>query len=168
MYRGSSGGEVALLLRRLFHKIGIGRERVQFILTTASMPNTSEKDTQYVQNFACDLTAADHADFCYLTGERENNNGKVRFDIPDSKFLDIDVSSLEDENSQLDVILQFWKGIQGAPKGFQDINSACDWMYRNLVTYRPFSLLLQYCRGDAVSLKVWPPVFFLILIWPKQ
>ena len=153
MYRGSSGGEVALLLRRLFHKIGIGRERVQFILTTASMPNTSEKDTQYVQNFACDLTAADHADFCYLTGERENNNGKVRFDIPDSKFLDIDVSSLEDENSQLDVILQFWKGIQGAPKGFQDINSACDWMYRNLVTYRPFSLLLQYCRGDAVSLK---------------
>ena len=26
-------------------------------------------------------------------------------------------------------------------------------MYRNLVTYRPFSLLLQYCRGDAVSLK---------------
>ena len=37
MYRGSSGGEVALLIRRLFHKLGITRDRVQFILTTASM-----------------------------------------------------------------------------------------------------------------------------------
>ena len=26
MYRGSSGGEVALLIRRLFHKLGISRE----------------------------------------------------------------------------------------------------------------------------------------------
>ena len=39
MYRGSSGGEVALLIRRLFHKLGISRSRVQFILTTASMPD---------------------------------------------------------------------------------------------------------------------------------
>ena len=37
MYRGSSGGEVALLIRRMFHKLGIGRDRVQFILTTASI-----------------------------------------------------------------------------------------------------------------------------------
>lgn len=31
MYRGASGGEVSFLIRRLFHKLGIGRERVQFI-----------------------------------------------------------------------------------------------------------------------------------------
>ena len=37
MYRGSAGGEVALLIRRLFHKLDIKRDRVQFILTTASM-----------------------------------------------------------------------------------------------------------------------------------
>ena len=43
MYRGSSGGEVALLIRRLFHKLGISRDRVQFILTTASMPNKSQQ-----------------------------------------------------------------------------------------------------------------------------
>lgn len=36
MYRGSAGGEVALLIRRLFHKLGIGRDKMQFILTTAS------------------------------------------------------------------------------------------------------------------------------------
>ena len=37
MYRGSAGGEVALLIRRFFRKLGITRERVQFILTTASL-----------------------------------------------------------------------------------------------------------------------------------
>lgn len=44
MYRGSSGGEVALLIRRLFHKLGITRDRVQFILTTASMPDRDQKN----------------------------------------------------------------------------------------------------------------------------
>lgn len=38
MYRGSAGGEIALLLERLFYRLGISAERVQFILTTASMP----------------------------------------------------------------------------------------------------------------------------------
>ena len=44
MYRGSSGGEVSLLLRRLFYKLGITRDKVQFILTTASMPDRDEED----------------------------------------------------------------------------------------------------------------------------
>ena len=48
MYRGSSGGEVAFLIRRLFHKLGITRDRVQFILTTASMPDRNEEDYHVV------------------------------------------------------------------------------------------------------------------------
>ena len=65
MYRGSSGGEVALLIRRLFHKLGITRDRVQFILTTASMPNGSEEDWKAVEKFANEITAADNVvHFC--------------------------------------------------------------------------------------------------------
>ena len=72
MYRGSSGGEVALLIRRLFHKLGISRDRVQFILTTASMPNKNQQDVDSVMKFANELTASDtETPFCYLTGERE-------------------------------------------------------------------------------------------------
>ena len=48
MYRGSSGGEVALLIRRLFHKLGVNREKVQFILTTASMPDKDSEDKMAV------------------------------------------------------------------------------------------------------------------------
>ena len=52
MYRGSSGGEVALLIKRLLHKLGIGREKVQFVLTTASMPDSTEEDRAAVMKFA--------------------------------------------------------------------------------------------------------------------
>lgn len=81
MYRGSSGGEVALLIRRLFHKLGISRNRVQFILTTASMPNKNQQDVDSVMKFANELTASDKATrFCYLTGEREVIDGQLKYD----------------------------------------------------------------------------------------
>ena len=70
MYKGSSGGEVALLIRRLFHKLGISRQRVQFILTTASMPGRDEKDRLAVRQFAQELTAADEpTNFRFLSGD---------------------------------------------------------------------------------------------------
>ena len=50
MYRGSAGGEVALLIRRVLHKLGIGRDRVQFILTSASVPS----DDTPIYKFACE------------------------------------------------------------------------------------------------------------------
>ena len=91
MYRGSSGGEVALLIRRLFHKLGISRERVQFILTTASMPNKSQQDVDSVMKFANELTASDTATrFCYLTGEREVIDGQLKYDIPAELLLKSD------------------------------------------------------------------------------
>lgn len=70
MYKGASGGEVALLLRRLFYKLGIPRKRVQFILTTASMPDSCEEDRLAVREFAGRLSASDGESFCYLTGEK--------------------------------------------------------------------------------------------------
>lgn len=79
MYRGSSGGEVALLIRRLFYKLGIRRNRVQFILTTASMPNRTKEDIDSVMKFANDLTASDtEINFCYLTGEQEYIDSQLK------------------------------------------------------------------------------------------
>ena len=88
MYRGSSGGEVALLIRRLFHKLGIARDRVQFILTTASMPNACQEDRDKVMEFARELSSAQKdAEFCYIRGEQEEVSGMVRYDIDMQRFL---------------------------------------------------------------------------------
>lgn len=55
MYRGATGAEVAFLLRRLFARLGIKRDRVRFILTTASVGGTAD-DEAAARDFACDLT----------------------------------------------------------------------------------------------------------------
>ena len=151
MYRGSAGGEVALLIRRFFRKLGITRERVQFILTTASMPGESD---ERVMSFARDLTSSGSGrNFCYLTGERENISGLERYDI-DSKIISAcDVKKFEDERTRLEALNDFWKNIPGCPCVFSHLDEAYEWMYRNLLSYRPFHKLIQICRGSAVSFR---------------
>lgn len=151
MYRGSAGGEVALLIRRLFYRLGISRDRVQFILTTASMPKGC-KDAR--DNFFKNLTAADDkCDFCYLEGNREDIEGKAKFDIPDEKFLSADISKFESGDSQLEEINRFFCDLDGCKTAFADIKTAEYWLYDNLISYRPFFELIKSCRGEAVSLN---------------
>ena len=154
MYRGSSGGEVALLIRRLFHKLGISRDRVQFILTTASMPNKNQQDVDSVMKFANELTASDKATrFCYLTGEREVIDGQLKYDIPAELLLGSDPSQFEDKDDlKLSALLSFWRQLEGFDQNINSLEAICNWMYDNLVYYRPFHELIKYCRGNAVSL----------------
>lgn len=155
MYRGSSGGEVALLIRRLLHKLDIPRNKVQFILTTASMPDKNDEDKKKVEEFANDLTASDeNTEFCILRGEREKIEDLGYLSIPYSRFLEAEANDFEepDSKSQLDAINRFWNGISDkAP--FAELESAFAWMYDNLVYYEPFCKLMQMCRGSAVSLN---------------
>ena len=154
MYRGSSGGEVALLIRRLFHKLGISRDRVQFILTTASMPNKNQQDVDSVMKFANELTASDtETPFCYLTGEREVIDGRIKYDIPAKLFLASDPGKFEERDDiRLSALVSFWYQLDGFDKNITSLESIYNWMYDNLVYYRPFNELIKRCRGNAVSL----------------
>ena len=153
MYRGASGGEVALLIRRLFHKLGIGRERVQFILTTASMPDGNEEVRRQVLDFARSLTGADAtAPFCYLRGERESLVGRVCYDIPFAHFVDCDIERFDQgAEEQAAALHDFWRGLAVAPPYDADLETICVWMYEHILSYRPFSQLISACRGEAVS-----------------
>lgn len=64
MYRGASGGEVALLIRRFINKLGVDRKKIQFILTSASIPKNEESK---VKKFISDLTAIDGDDNSHIT-----------------------------------------------------------------------------------------------------
>ena len=144
MYRGSSGGEVALLIRRLFHKLGISRDRVQFILTTASMPNKSQQDVDSVMKFANELTASDTATrFCYLTGEREVIDGQLKYDIPAELLLNSDPGQFEDRDEvKLSALLSFWRQLDGFDSGITSLESVYNWMYEILsITVRFMSSL---------------------------
>lgn len=155
MYRGSSGGEVALLIRRLFSKLGIQRERVQFILTTASMPDNNKEGRNAIDAFADALTAADGKGvFCYLTGEQEDIRGKVKYNIPSERFISHDAAEFEkDDETRLKALNGFWNDVEGCPAPFPTGEQAAEWMYDHLSEYRQFNKMMEQCRGSAISLQ---------------
>lgn len=155
MYRGAAGGEVSYLLRRLFERLGIGRDRVQFILTTASMPDSNEEDKKAVQQFAINLTASDEKrKFIYLTGEKESMLDKPQFDIPIQTLLGVKIEKLESgESDKKSELSCFLSKVEGGPEKQLNLDEIYNWLYKHLVNYRQFSSLFELCRGKAVSLE---------------
>lgn len=64
LYRGAAGAEVGLLLRRLRDRLGISRDRLQVVCTSASF-----NDRDYAAEFAAELCGTDPDSFVTLTGD---------------------------------------------------------------------------------------------------
>ncbi|WP_435634847.1 DEAD/DEAH box helicase [Pseudomonas solani] len=95
MYRGSGGAEVAYLLRRLQSRLGISRQRVRFILTSASL-GSSEQAKEDIKDFAAKLTGGLPSQFELITGERDPRPTGAMADIHTQKLLaHFDYTSLQ-------------------------------------------------------------------------
>lgn len=94
MYRGSAGGEIALLLKRLMYRLGISEEKVQFILTTASMPDDAKKE---INQFYYGLTGKDHNNCVFITGSKEKiDESAVIIKTDAEKLSKIDSNQIEE------------------------------------------------------------------------
>lgn len=153
MYRGSAGGEVSYLLRRLFYRLGIDRDRVQFILTTASMPDRNEEDRKAVREFAEELSAGEGARFTYLTGDIETTTNVERYQFPFSRLEAVSPDDFEMPETREAALCSFWDGIPGFDRELSSEKAISRWMYAHLTEYEPFRQLLTLCRGTAVSLE---------------
>ena len=153
MYRGSSGGEVALLIRRVLHKLSIDRSRVQFILTSASVPPGQIEETK-VYRFACELTAQTFQNnrFRLIRGTEESVvisgsefDPKVLFDY------DLDALQL-DGDKKITAIKDFAKRVGiSIPDSFADEAAIKCWLYESLKTCNPMLRIIQKSRGNASS-----------------
>lgn len=148
MYRGSSGGEIALLLERLFDRLNITVERVQFILTTASMP---ENNQEAITSFYSGLTGKDIIKCEFLSGEKEEITDNVEV-VTDVELL----ASIGSEQVYGDRIAEKIKMFankifnQTLPDNI-DNHQAQAWLYDNLPKYEPFVSLKKLCRDGAKS-----------------
>lgn len=155
MYRGSSGGEVALLVRRVLHKLGIGRERVQFILTSASIPSDPEKQKDVYQ-FACDLSAQNIENhvFKLITGKQEpvEMNGR---DFDPNILLDFDIDLLQQGwPEKVEAIKDFATRVGfDLSCDFTDEKSVENWLYNELKNCNPMLHIMKMTRGRATSFK---------------
>lgn len=148
MYRGSSGGEIALLLERLFIRLGIDLKKVQFILTTASMPLENQKA---INDFYTGLTGKNPSDCEFLFGEREK--------IPEESEIPLNIDALAEVGPEqvqdgeiADKIKKFAKLVYSENLSM-DItdNEAQEWLYNNLPRYTAFVELNKLCREGAKS-----------------
>jgi ATP-dependent helicase YprA (DUF1998 family) len=75
MYRGVGGAEVGLLIRRLLSRLGIGRDRLRCILTSASLGSGPAAE-KAGREFARDLTGeTTRRSFAIVRGTREARTG---------------------------------------------------------------------------------------------
>lgn len=148
MYRGSAGGEIALLLERLFYRLDISIDKVQFILTTASMP---QNEQSAINDFYSGLTGKDVSSCEFLYGSKE--------DVFDEQIIktDIDIlASIGSDQVQDDEIISrivtFASSVFKTPLPSEITKEdAQEWLYDNLPKYEPFVKLNNLCRDGAKS-----------------
>ncbi|MDR1706371.1 MAG: DEAD/DEAH box helicase [Prevotella sp.] len=162
MYRGSSGGEVALLVRRVLHKLGIGRNRVQFILTSASVPSGSEKE-QEVYKFACDLSAQEEENntFALIKGTQVtvNINGN---EFDPLVLMDYDFDAIQQEWSvKSEAIREFGRRVGFELScDFTDEEAVENWLYDQLESCNPMLRIMKQTRGNATNFNKLASVAF--------
>ncbi|QIK50880.1 DEAD/DEAH box helicase [Jeotgalibaca porci] len=164
MYKGAPGGEVALLIRRLMHRLNLDSDKIQFILTSASIPDNQEA----VNQFACDLTARNTEDetFKIITGDvrKFNNNGKITADAETLASFSIDRFQ-GDEQETAEAIEEFGHviGLDVQKCDFSSQESIQNWLYDELHEFDPLLKIINHIQGNALKFtklaqKIFPNV----------
>lgn len=148
MYRGSSGGEIALLLDRLFSRLNISLEKVQFILTTASMLIEDEKA---ISDFFNGLTGKKYSECIPLFGDKEGVHTRFKI-LTDAKAL-ASIGTNQVSESEISArICDFSQKVFHIklPSDISTLN-AQKWLFENLPDYQAFVKLHELCRDGAKS-----------------
>ncbi len=161
MYRGSAGGEVALLIRRLMHRLGVGRDRFQFILTTASVPTYDDSKIQSFAKALSGKTAGDDFEIVRGTEEILSENGLINY--PASRILDISIDAVVSEKEIRNKELQKFADCMGYTYDSVDFQKDSDveiWLYNMLVKNAPVVAMIKKCRGNATKLEELSKIAF--------
>lgn len=148
MYRGSAGGEIALLLQRLFSRLGITTERVQFILTTASMP---QNEQEAIRDFYSGLTGKEdsYCRFMFGTKESVSEELKVKTDV---KAL-ASVGSEQVQGEEITTRIKDFAKMVFCCELLDSISQSQsqEWLYDNLPKYQAYVMLNKLCRDGTKS-----------------
>jgi ATP-dependent helicase YprA (DUF1998 family) len=157
MYRGAGGAEVALLLRRLVERLGVARERVRFILTSASLGDSEEARNSIV-SFGQDLTGLSIQSprkFKLITGEREHRSGQAVGDkLVGAALGQFDIEAFHngasDPVAARGAVASLAKNLGWPALGEED--DLADYLFRVLTGFGPLELLIDLVSGKAIKL----------------
>ena len=143
LYRGASGAEVALLIRRLRMRLGITPERLQVVCTSASL-----KDSEYSVRFAAQLTGKQPTDFKTVQGDLNYRPVTRKGTLQDASILnEIDLQELYESKTDKDQLHQVRNFLeyrevdcnQGLPRA----------LYQALDSFGPMATLINRTMTQA-------------------
>ena len=148
MYRGSAGGEIALLLDRLFSRLDIPLKKVQFILTTASMP---VEDEEAISNFFNGLTGKKYSKCVSLFGDKEIV--RTDFKVMTDAMALASIGTSQVTSAQVSArVCAFAQNVFQIKLPFDfSASDAQEWLFENLPDYQAFVKLHELCRDGAKS-----------------
>jgi ATP-dependent helicase YprA (DUF1998 family) len=161
MYRGAGGAEVALLLRRLFSRLEVPRERVRFILTSASLGDTEEA-ARAVAQFGRDLTGMpsdSRRPLEVIRGTREARSGArpatpsetsalAAFDLATFETFAADLPAAHIAVAALARDLRWTE-----PLAAGQTDELKDYLFAKLSGFGPLELLIESVSGRASALN---------------
>lgn len=150
MYKGAAGGEVSLLIKRLLHKLGIDASRVQFIMTSASIP---EDDTTTCQ-FYEDMTGKNDSSLEIIRGQVSFGDKKAFIDVDASSLTELNIAALFGSDVELCDQMDALASIAQLPapnlRTKEDVQL---WIAENLPKFVPFEALNRAVRTECKTLE---------------
>lgn len=150
MYRGASGGEVSLLIRRLMDRLHIDSSKLKCILTSASVPNDKDKE---LQEFACSLTG-NNEDKGFsvirevinpIQGNKKANDNIAKF------YSDFSLDNLQGDFDKQLIELEKLKNkfnIDSLPNNSEEVSQ---WLYEILKDNPIIKEVVKICKKGAKS-----------------
>lgn len=165
MYRGVMGAEVGLLIRRLQSRLGITRERMRCIMTSASL-GSGQASEESGRVFATGLTGkrTKHG-FAIVRGTREDRRGarvgtaveaQVLSKVDPAVFAGVSIESAHAALSAVASGLE-WPSPPLLEAGAMKIRQ---YAAKQLTGFGPLELLLERCAGNAVAFEVLAGTLF--------
>lgn len=148
LYRGSSGAEVGLLLRRLRDRLQIPPERFQVICATASF-----SDPDYAREFGAQLSGTDPASFVPITGTLDLKPNAATGSDSDARALAaVDLRAFHDAADNEEVKLGLLAPLL-AYLGRRPSGSAAATVYEALREFPPLCLAINDTMAKALPLE---------------
>ena len=160
MYRGVGGAEVGLLIRRLVSRLGINRDRLRCILTSASL-GSGESAERAAQDFARGLTGRRSGrSFAIVRGTPESRSGARPGTALEAKALgDVNPAVLAAAAVRLDaahaVLTSVARelGWESPPTTAEGDRELRQYVTRQLTGLGPLELLIAQCSGNATPFE---------------
>ncbi|KUK70365.1 MAG: DEAD/DEAH box helicase domain protein [Methanocalculus sp. 52_23] len=161
MYRGSAGGEVALLIRRLMYKLGITRDKVRFILTSASIPVDNEETRSKLNEFLREITSCEKDTFSIIAGTNKKIHSQNPIDFSAKQIYDFPLDNFQcDDTTKAQAVRRFFQELDGTRPHYGTIEELEAWLFETLPKYGPVQRIINQTAGNATDITKLAEIAF--------